>query len=123
MLAINRDDKLKIMIDKVKQFCDERDWDQFHNPKDLAIGIITESSELLDIFRFKSEDETLAIINNPESRDKVGQELADILYFVLRFAQMYGFDLYDELNKKMRLNDKKYPVDKAKGSNNKYTEL
>lgn len=103
-------------------FCADRDWDQFHSPKDLAIGISTEANELLDIFRFKREEDVRAIMADPLRRDKVGQELADIFFFLLRFAQMNNFDLPDELRRKIQLNEQKYPVAESRGSNRKYSE-
>lgn len=113
-------------IEKLKQeiqaFCEERDWDQYHNPKDLAIGISTEANELLDIFRFKSEQDMQELLSDPTRREAVGHELADVLFFLLRFSQMYEFDLFEELRSKMELNKKKYPVDTSKGSNRKYNE-
>ncbi len=105
----------------VKNFCSERDWDQFHNPKELAIGISTEANELLQIFRFKSEEEMNAMLNS-DKRKKIEEELADVFYFVLRFAQMNDIDLYTILSNKIAVNSQKYPVDKAKGSNKKYNE-
>lgn len=113
---------VKELKDKVQKFCKDRDWDQFHNPKDLAIGISTEASELLDLFRFKRDDDIKEIMSNPSKRQAVGEELADVLYFLLRFAQMNGFDLSEELNKKLEKNNIKYPVEKSKGSNKKYNE-
>ena len=109
--------------ENVQLFCEARDWDMYHNAKDLAIGISTEASELLELFRFKEKDEVLSIITNPKSRALIGGELADVQYFLLRFSQMYGFDLSDELTHKLELNEKRYPLDKAKGSNRKYDEL
>ena len=108
---------------KVKKFCEDRDWDQFHNPKDLAIGMSTESNELLDLFRFKSEDEVKEMIKDTDKRKAIGEELADTFYFVIRFAQMNNFDLSDELENKIKKNEEKYPIYKAKGSNKKYNEL
>jgi NTP pyrophosphatase (non-canonical NTP hydrolase) len=113
---------IKELKGKVQKFCEERDWDKFHNPKELAIGMVTEASELLDIFRFKKEEDIKAIISDPNKRQKVGEELADVFYFVLRFAQMNSFDLSEELEKKLEKNNQKYPVEKAKGSNKKYNE-
>jgi len=98
--------------EKIKDFCEERDWDQFHNAKELAIGIVTEASELLQHFRFKTE-----------RKEELKEELADILYFTLRLAQRYKIDLTTELNNKMGKNKEKYPIEKAKGSNKKYTEF
>ncbi|WP_066712029.1 nucleotide pyrophosphohydrolase [Clostridium sp. Marseille-P299] len=111
------------LINKVKAFCEERDWDQFHNPKDLAIGISTEANELLDIFRFKSMDDIDEIMSNKEKREHVEEELADVFFFVLRFAQMNHIDLKDALEMKIEKNARKYPADKVKGKNIKYNEI
>ena len=107
----------------VRQFSEERDWDQFHNAKDLAIGIVTEASELLEIFRFKSDADVESIFANDESAKRVREELADIFYFALRLAQRYDIDVSRALKAKIEENSKKYPVKKAKGSNKKYTEF
>jgi NTP pyrophosphatase (non-canonical NTP hydrolase) len=108
--------------DMIAEFCKERDWDQFHNPKDLAIGISTESSELLELFRFKSEKESKEMFKDPESKEKIYDEFADVLYFVLRFAQMNNIDVKSALIDKMKKNEKKYPIEKSKSSNKKYDE-
>lgn len=107
----------------VRRFCEQRNWDQFHNPKDLAIGISTESSELLQIFRFKTREESEEVMSDANSRQKVQDELADVFYFVLRFAQMNDIDLYDSLVQKIANNEKKYPVSLFKDSNKKYDEF
>jgi NTP pyrophosphatase (non-canonical NTP hydrolase) len=119
------DDKTTVseLKEVVKKFCEERDWDQFHNPKDLAIGISTEANELLALFRFKTESDIKDMISDPKKRNEIGDELADILYFVLRFAQMNNFDLSEELKRKIIKNNERYPVSKAKGSNKKYNEV
>lgn len=88
----------------VRDFCEERDWSQYHNPKDLSIGISTEANELLDIFRFKSSEQMSEIMTNADKRGKVEEELADTLFFILRFAQMNGMDLDDILRRKMEVN-------------------
>jgi NTP pyrophosphatase (non-canonical NTP hydrolase) len=106
----------------VRQFCEERDWDQFHSPKELAIGVSTEGSELLELFRFKSDEEVMQIVEHTK-RQQVAEELADVFYFVLRFAQKFNFDLSEEFHKKMRKNSERYPVHKSKGTNKKYSEL
>ncbi len=113
-------DELK---EKIKFFCEARDWDQYHNAKDLTIGIVTEAAELLDHFRFKSVDEVDIILKDPEKRGTISEEMADIFYFLLRLAERFDIDLSEELVKKMGKNEKKYPVEKAKGSNKKYTEF
>jgi NTP pyrophosphatase (non-canonical NTP hydrolase) len=111
------------MKEKIRLFCEERDWDRYHNAKDLAIGVITEAAELLEHFRFKSKEESQALISDPEKRPEIAAELADIFYFILRLAQRYDIDLSDALLAKLRLNAERYPIDKAKGSNKKYSEL
>lgn len=107
----------------VRGFCEERDWDQFHNPKDLAIGMVTEASELLQIFRFRTPEESRALIDDPRRGMDIRDELADVLYFVLRFADMNGIDLSTELRRKVAIDGEKYPVETSRGSNRKYDEL
>lgn len=106
---------IQILTDKLLAFRDARDWEQFHNPKDLALAISVEAGELLELFLWKQPDEA--------KREKVQEELADILAFALLLAHKYGFDVKEIVLEKMRLNDEKYPVEKAKGSAKKYTEL
>ena len=118
--AIARVIELKQMV---RQFSEDRDWDRFHNAKDLAIGIVTEASELLETFRFKSEAEVDELFRNEISAKGIRDELADIFYFALRLAQKYDIDVSSSLQAKIELNAKKYPIDKARGSNRKYTEL
>ncbi len=108
---------------QISQFCSERDWDQFHSPKDLAIGAVTEASELLELFRFKSNEEISKLMADPKFREKAGDEVADVFFFVLRFCQMNGINLEENLKRKMARNAEKYPVEKARGSNKKYDDL
>lgn len=105
-------------IRNILKFRDDRDWKQFHNPKDLAISISLEASELLELFQWKSSDE--AVLAN---RDKMADELADVLAYVVSFADVMGFDLDEILEKKYRQNSEKYPVSLAKGNKIKYNEL
>lgn len=110
------------LCEMVADFCTERDWDRFHNPKDLAIGISTEAAELLEIFRFKDAAESAEALSDPKTGKKIRDELSDVLYFVLRFAQMNGIDLSTELARKLKENAEKYPASKCKGCNKKYDE-
>ncbi|HAG92362.1 MAG TPA: nucleotide pyrophosphohydrolase [Bdellovibrionales bacterium] len=111
---------LKIQVQK---FCEDRDWDPFHGPKDLAIGLITEAAELLEHFRFQSEKESLELLKEPKERSQVESELADCFFFILRFSQRFDVDLKAALLKKIDENGKKYPVDLSRGSNKKYNKL
>lgn len=119
---MNEKNSIEVMKLAVQGFCQKRDWDQFHNPKDLAIGISTEANELLDIFRFKSDGDMKKMMADVSKREHIGEELADILFFVLRFAQLNKFDLGEILSDKIEKNGKKYPAEKVKGSNLKYSE-
>lgn len=101
---------LEQMKNWVREFCEERDWDPYHGPKDLAIGLVTESSELLEIFRFVNEEKCLALVKDPAAREKIADELADSIYFILRFAQLYKFDLSKCVREKIAKNAVKYPA-------------
>lgn len=119
----NNEVNLNELKQMVQRFCEEREWDQFHNIKELAIGLVTESSELLEQFRFRSHDECEALITSSDSRIKFEDELADVFFFLLRIAGRYGVDLEKALEAKIEKNAAKYPVEKARGSNLKYDKL
>ncbi len=104
-------------------FCEQRDWDQYHTPKELAIGIITEASELLEKFRFLDLDQQQQLLDNATTRSEIEDELADILFFVVRFGQRFDIDLHNALTRKNEKNTQHYPVEKAHGCNLKYTDL
>ena len=103
----------------MKAFCEARDWDQFHGAKDLAIGTVTEASELLEHFRFQTPEQINELLEDPKKRVAVGEELADTLFFLVRFSQRFGFDLSDCFANKMTKNDRKYPAEEFSGKNHK----
>ena len=109
---MNEFEKMKA---KLKQFTTERDWDQFHNGKDLAIALSGEAGELLNAFLWKSPEEVKV--------EKVKEELADVFNYAFLIADKYGLDIEEIMDEKLRINGEKYPVDKAKGSAKKYNEL
>ncbi|RPE10723.1 nucleotide pyrophosphohydrolase [Paenibacillus polymyxa] len=106
------------LIEKITAFRDERNWGQFHNPKDLAISLNLEASELLELFQWKSSEEAIE-----QNQDKLQDELADVLYYVLLMCGDLNIDPKEALLGKLSKNAEKYPIDKAYGSNKKYTEL
>ncbi len=120
---MDQDTKIEDLKKTTRQFCEEREWDQFHNIKDLAIGAVTESAELLEVFRFQSEKQIEELLKQPAQREAISDELADVLFFLLRISQKYDFDLSDAFVKKLQKNKAKYPVEKAKGQNTKYTDF
>lgn len=103
------------LINELRRFNEDRDWDQFHNGKDLAIGLSVEASELLEAFLWKSPENV-----NP---DKIREELADVLNYAFQMADKYNLDIKEIMLEKIRKNAEKYPVEKAKGSAKKYNEL
>ena len=105
----------------IRQFVDERDWNQFHNPKDLSISLSLEAAEVMEHFQWKNPEEMAK--HSIDKKDDVGEELADVFYWVLLLANKLDIDLVDAFKKKMDKNRAKYPVAKAKGSHKKYTEL
>jgi dCTP diphosphatase len=107
---------------KVIEFRDARDWAQYHNPKDLAISLMLEAAELLEVFQWKDPQEVEAIKSDPEARRRVQEELGDVLIYALNMCHVFGFDPAEVILKKLELNEKKYPVEKARGSAKKYTE-
>lgn len=107
---------------EVKEFCEERNWTQFHTPKDLAIGLSTESNELLELFRFKDREDQDAVLADPERMADVEDELADILFFTLRFADLYDIDLEAALETKLEKNQERYPKHQYQSSNKRYDE-
>lgn len=111
-------DITKETIDDCIAFVSERNWEQFHNPKDLALSLSLEASELLELFQWKSSEEAVE-----KNRDKMKDELADVIVYAIDFASVMGFDLNKIIRDKMQKNRLKYPVEKAKGSNKKYDEL
>lgn len=108
---------------EVRQFCDARDWDQFHDIKELSIGLVTESAELLDLFRFRNKEECEAMLNEAARREKIEDELSDVYYFLLRIIDRYEIDIEKALRKKLTKNEAKYPVEKSRGRNLKYDEF
>lgn len=113
-------DSLEALRSRINQFVKERDWEQFHSPKNLAMAMIVEAAELVEHFQWDTLEESYQL--DDEKREKVGQELADTFVYLLRIAEVTGIDLIEAANLKIDLNAKKYPVEKVRGSNKKYTE-
>ncbi len=108
-------------IQKIIEFRDKRDWKQFHNPKDLALSLTLEAGEVMEHFQWKNNEEVQKYVKS--HKDQIGEELADVLYWVLLMSNDLNIDILQALDKKLIKNDSKYPVDKAKGKHTKYNKL
>lgn len=113
-------DSLAELKQKLQAFVDARDWTQFHSPKNLAMAMIVEAAELVEHFQWDTETESREL--SAEKREQVSHELADTFVYLLRISQVLDIDLIAAANEKIALNAQKYPVEKARGKNNKYTD-
>ncbi|MFN8369497.1 MAG: nucleotide pyrophosphohydrolase [Bacteriovoracaceae bacterium] len=108
---------------ELNNFAKVRDWEQFHTPKNLSVALSVEASELLELFQWLSDSEIKEVTNNPEKMKKINEEVADVAIYLIRFCSILNIDLEQAILAKIEKNGKKYPLDKAKGSNKKYTEF
>ena len=107
--------------DALRQFAEERDWDQFHSPKNLASALAVEAAELLERFQWLTEDQSRKL--PPEELARVREEMADVLNYLVRLADKLDVNLLDAARDKIKVNAAKYPVEKARGIARKYSEL
>ncbi len=116
---INMD--IKKLQDKVVKFRDARDWKQFHNFKDTSLSLVLEAAEVMEHFQWKNTEEMEAYVK--KHKQEIGDELADVLYWVFLMSNDLGIDVEKAFDKKLKKNEKKYPIKKAKGKNTKYNKL
>lgn len=108
---------------RVLAFVRERDWEQFHSPKNLSMALAAETGELMEHFLWATAEQSHAIATEPGKRGKIADELADVVIYAIEFANITGLDISAAIEAKMAENAKKYPVEKARGRADKYTEL
>ena len=113
--------KIKDLTKRIIAFRDARDWKQFHNAKDVALSLVLEAGEVMEHFQWKNKAEIEKYIET--NKTDIGEELADVLYWVLLMSHDLKIDVLDALEKKIKINEEKYPVEKAKGKHTKYTKL
>lgn len=111
---------LEELKQRLRVFARERDWEQFHSPKNLAMAMIVEAGELVEQFQWLTEQQSQTL--DPSRREQVAQELADVLIYLVRLADRLEIDLLDAAARKIELNSRKYPVERARGSARKYDE-
>ena len=114
-------ERIEKIMERILAFRDARDWKQFHNPKDMSLSLTLEAAEVMEHFQWKNSEEMLKHTN--EHKLEIGEELADVLYWVLLMANDINIDVLKALEMKMDKNEAKYPVDKAKGKHTKYNKL
>ena len=112
---MNNFDEIK---SNVKNFCEERDWSKFHDPKNLAISLNLEAAEVLELFQWTKDNQI-----KPGKSSELADELADVFYWLIMLSNHYDIDLITSLKEKMEKNREKYPIQKAKGKSDKYSEL
>jgi dCTP diphosphatase len=108
---------------RILAFARERDWEQFHAPKNLSMALAAEAGELMEHFLWVEPSASRDIARDPVRRAKIEEELADVIIYALEFANITGIDVAGAIQEKMKANARKYPVEKAKGRSDKYTEL
>ena len=113
--------ELEDLRERLRTFAAARDWDQFHSPKNLSMALSAEAGELLEVFQWLTEEQSRAL--DPKVKAAVSDEIADVLLYLVRLGDKVGIDPVAEARRKLVENEKKYPADKARGSNKKYTEL
>ena len=120
-LSGERPMSLEELRESLRQFASDRDWDQFHSPKNLAIALSVEAAELLEHFQWTSDPDSADLA--PDRHSKVREEIADVLLYLVRLADKLNIDLLAAATEKIQVNATKYPVEKARGSSKKYTEF
>ncbi|MEW6178179.1 MAG: nucleotide pyrophosphohydrolase [Pseudomonadota bacterium] len=111
---------VKKIQQKLTNFSCEREWDQFHSPKNLAIALSVECSELLEEFQWLTDEQAISVMDHADQAERIRDELADVTAYLLQLAGKLGVDLEDAVHKKIEKNALKYPIEKAKGSAKKY---
>lgn len=109
------------LTERIIKFINDRDWNQFHNPKDLALSLVLESAEVMEHFQWKNKEEMEEYIRL--NKDEVAEELADVLYWILLMSHDLDIDIKEAFENKMKKNEAKYPVDKSRGRHDKYNKL
>ena len=119
-MSQNEQDPLQRLKQRLRKFAAERDWDQFHSPKNLSMALIAEAAELVEHFQWLSEEQSSHL--PAEKLQEVETEIADILVYLIRMADKLGVDLIAAAERKIEINEQKYPADRVRGSSRKYTE-
>lgn len=113
--------QIETLLSRIQKFADERDWEQFHSPKNISMALAVEASELLEHFQWMSQEESRNI--HGDKKQEVADEVADVFLYLLRMCEQLDIDLIESAHKKIDKNAIKYPVEKSKGRSTKYNQL
>jgi NTP pyrophosphatase (non-canonical NTP hydrolase) len=118
-----QEDSITSLQARIQAFSEERDWDQFHTPKNLIMAATSEMGELAEVLQWKNDEEAAEFLSTQYGRERISEEIADIAIYLIRLCQKLDLNFIEILSEKIAQNDAKYPIDKSKGSAKKYTEL
>ena len=123
VLSTNSNENVEFddLVRKIRDFVDERDWEQFHSPKNLSMALVVEASELVEIFQWLSEEQSLNL--DPDQMQRVEEEAADVMNYLIRICDRLDIDLLKATDRKIQINSEKYPAEQVRGSALKYSEF
>ena len=123
VLSTNSNENVEFddLVRKIRDFVDERDWEQFHSPKNLSMALVVEASELVEIFQWLSEEQSLNL--DPDQKQRVEEEAADVMNYLIRICDRLDIDLLKATDRKIQINSEKYPAEQVRGSALKYSEF
>ncbi len=121
--SMSQNDSIDVVSGLIEEFAKERDWDQFHTPKNLVLAVTSEVGELAELLQWKTDLEVIEFAHSSQGRKRLSEEIADVSIYLIRLCQKLDLNFIDILNEKINLNNMKYPIDKSKGSAKKYTDL
>ena len=117
------EDSIAKLQAQIQVFSEERDWDQFHTPKNLILAAASEMGELAEVLQWKSDDEVIEYLSSQSGKDRISEEIADVAIYLIRLCQKSNIDFIEAIRSKISINESKYPAQKSRGNSKKYNEL
>lgn len=118
-----QEDSIAKLQAQIQVFSEERDWDQFHTPKNLILAATSEMGELAEVLQWKSDDEVIEYLSSQSGKDRMSEEIADVAIYLIRLCQKSNIDFIEAIRSKISINESKYPAQKSRGNSKKYNEL
>jgi dCTP diphosphatase len=120
---MTQEDSIAKLQAQIQVFSEERDWDQFHTPKNLILAAASEMGELAEVLQWKSDDEVIEYLSSQSGKDRISEEIADVAIYLIRLCQKSNIDFIEAIRSKISINESKYPAQKSRGNSKKYNEL